>query len=188
MIKNSSSNETSQSRSRNIALGAAFGLGIGGGIDMLTADTGWGLVIGILAGALVGYFVKFPLPVMEYPAHIIWRIVVSAVLFLGSLFLSQWLLDQELERPYQVLAAVLPALPGAFLAYSIGSAIAQLDELQRRIQLEAIGIGFGASLIFTLTYALLVQSGIPQVSWMFVPLLLVLMWGLGKLWTVWEYR
>lgn len=63
-----------------------------------------------------------------------------------------------------------------------------MDELQRRIQLDAIGIGFGASLIVTLTYALLVQAGILQVSWMFVPLLLVLMWGVGKLWTVWKYR
>jgi hypothetical protein len=110
------------------------------------------------------------------------------VLFLGSLFLSNWLLDQDLAQAYQVIASVLPAIPGAYLAYSIGAAIAQLDELQRSIQLEAIGIGFGCSLIVFLTYALLVQVGIPQVSWMFVPLVLVLMWGLGKLWTVWKYR
>jgi hypothetical protein len=68
MMKKSGTNESGQSRSRNIALGAGMGLVIGGGIDMLTNDSGWGLVIGILAGALVGYFVKFPLPVMEYPA------------------------------------------------------------------------------------------------------------------------
>ncbi len=41
-----------------------------------------------------------------------------------------------------MIAALLPAISGAYLAYSIGSAIAQLDELQRRIQLEAIGIGY----------------------------------------------
>ena len=187
-MNESNQGENAQSRSRNIAIGASLGLVIGGIIDMLTTDSGWGLAIGILAGALVGYFVKFPLPVMEYPAYIIRRILVSALLFMGSLFLSQWLLDQDLAQTYQVIAALLPAIPGAFLAYSIGSAIAQLDELQRRIQLEAIGIGFGASLIVSLTYALLVQVGIPQVSWMFVPLVLVLMWGMGKMWTMWKYR
>lgn len=187
-MKKSGTNESGQSRSRNIALGAAMGLVIGGGIDMLTSDSGWGLVIGILVGALVGYFVKFPLPAMEYPAYIIRRILVSAVLFLGLLFLSQWLLDQDLDQPYQVIAVLLPAVPGAYLAYSIGSAIAQLDELQRRIQLEAIGIGFGASVIAAFTYALLVQVGIPQVSWMLVPLVMILLWGVGKLWTMWKYR
>jgi hypothetical protein len=187
-MKNSNTNQAIQSRGRNIALGAAFGLVIGGLIDLLTGDTGWGLVIGILCGALIGYFVKFNLPLMEYPAQIIRRMVIAVVLFLVSLFLSRWLLDQDLSQVLQLFAAALPALPGAFMAYAIGSAIAQLDELQRRIQLEAIGIGFAISALASLTYASLVQVGAPQVSWMFVPLLLVVSWGLGKLWTMWKYR
>jgi len=44
-----------------------------------------------------------------------------------------------------------------------------IDELRRRIQLEAIGIAFGGSVIITLSYALLVQVGVPQVSCIFVP-------------------
>ena len=187
-MNESGRNESGGSRARHIALGAGIGLVIGGGIDMLTNDTGWGLAIGILAGAVLGYFIKFSLPVMEYPAFIIRRIIISVELFLGMLFLSQWLLGQNIERPYDVIAAVLPAIPGAYLAYSIGMAIAQLDELQRRIQLEAIGIGFGLSVIFALTYALLIPVGVTQVSWMFVPLLMILLWGVGKLWTMWKCR
>jgi hypothetical protein len=116
------------------------------------------------------------------------RILFSAVGFLVALFLSRWLIDLDLVRPYQLAAAVLPAIPGAFLAYAIGSAIAGLDELQRRIQLEAIGIGFGASILAFMTYGLLVQAGFPQLSWMFVPVVMILLWGAGKLWTVWKYR
>lgn len=187
-MKNSNTNPVIQTRGRNIALGAAFGLVIGGLIDLLTGDTGWGLVIGILSGALIGYFLKFNLPLMEYPAFIIRRMVIAVVLFLTSLFLSRWLLEQEFSRTIQLFAAALPAVPGAFMAYAIGSAIAQLDELQRRIQLEAIGIGFGIAALASLTYASLVQVGVPQVSWMFVPLLLVVSWGVGKLWTMWKYR
>ena len=56
-MKNSASQNLSQSRGRNIALGAAFGLLIGGGLDLILGDTGWGLVIGILLCALVGYWI-----------------------------------------------------------------------------------------------------------------------------------
>lgn len=188
-MKKSTNQEPTQSRGRNIALGAAFGLLIGGGLDiMIFSDTGWGLVIGILLGALIGYWIKFPLPAMQYPPHIIRRIFLSAVLFFAFLFGSQWLLDQDVGKPYQILIALAPSIPTVLLALSIGSAIAQLDELQRRIQLEAIGIGFGGSVVITFSYALLVQVGVPQVSWMFVPLLMVLLWGIGKLWTMWKYR
>ena len=39
-MKNSASQNLSQSRGRNIALGAAFGLLIGGGLDLILGDTG----------------------------------------------------------------------------------------------------------------------------------------------------
>jgi hypothetical protein len=187
-MKNSSSKEQSQSRGRNIALGAAFGLLIGGGLDWILGDSGWGFVIGILLGAFAGYWIKFPLPAMQYPAYIVRRIVLSAVIFFVFLFGSQWLLNQEIGETYQILVALVPTIPAIFFGLSIASAIAQLDELQRRIQLEAIGIAFGGSLIIIFSYASLVQVGFPEVSWMFVPLLMLLLWALGKLWTMWKYR
>ena len=125
---------------------------------------------------------------MQYPPNIVRQVFLSAVIFFVFLFGSQWLLNQDFSQSYQFLIALAPAVPAAWLAISIASAITQLDELQRRIQLEAIGIGFGGSVIITLTYALLVEVGIPQISWMFVPLLMVLLWAVGKLWTMWEYR
>jgi hypothetical protein len=114
--------------------------------------------------------------------------VLSAVLFFVFLFGSQWLLNKDLGEPYQVLVALAPSIPAVLLGLSIASAIAQLDELQRRIQLEAIGIAFGGSVIISFGYALLVQVGAPEVSWMFVPLLMLLLWAIGKLWTMWKYR
>lgn len=175
-------------RGRNIALGAVIGMVVGGGVDYFVGDTGWGWVIGILLGALVGYWVKFPLPRMEYPAYIVRRVVFTGFLFLATFFAAIWMLDNDIAQDYQLLIALVPAIPGILFALSIGSAIASLDELQRRIQLEAIGIGSGASIIITLIYALLVEAGVPQVSWMFVPFLMILMWLVGKLWTVWKYR
>jgi len=187
-MKQSTEQDQTQTRGRNIALGAGLGLLIGGGLDLILGDSGWGIVIGIILGAIAGYWIKFPLPVMQYPPHVIRQIFLAAVIFFVFLFGSQWLLNQDYSQSYQFLIALAPAVPAAWLAISIASAISQLDELQRRIQLEGIGIGFGGSVIITLTYALLVQVGIPQISWMFVPLLMVLLWGIGKLWTMWKYR
>ena len=110
------------------------------------------------------------------------------MLFFVFLFGSQWFLNQEIGETYQVLFALAPTIPAIFLGLSIASAIAQLDELQRRIQLEAIGIAFGGSVIIVFSYASLVQVGFPEVSWMFVPLLMLLLWAIGKLWTMWKYR
>ncbi len=70
--------------------------------------------------------------------------------------------------------------------HSVGDSI--IDELRHRTQLEAIGIAFGGSVIITLIYALLVQVGVPQVSCMFVPLLMLLLWVIGYLWTMWICR
>jgi hypothetical protein len=177
-----------ENRRRNIALGAAIGLVIGGAADMLLGDSGWGLVIGILLGALIGYWVNFNLPVMEYPPHIMRRVIISGVLFFAALFATPWLFDREISSQYQILIAFVPAIPGMLFIISIGSAISQLDEMQRRIQLEAISIGFGAAVILFMTYALLVEVGFPEISWMFVPLILVALWGIGKIWTIWKYR
>lgn len=158
---------------------------VGGGLDYFLGDSGWGLVIGILLGAFVGYWVKFPLPRMEYPAYIVRRILISGLLFMAILLASLWMLNNEVGQEYQLLIALAPSIPGVLFALSIGSAIAQLDELQRRIQLEAIGIAFGGSIVISLSYALLVAAGFPQVSWMFVPLMMIMLWSVGKLW---KYR
>lgn len=187
-MKKPANQELAENKRRNIALGAGIGLVIGGAADMLFGDTGWGLVIGILLGAILGYWVNFNLPTMEYPPHVVRRMVLAGVLFFASLWAVQWLLSREISSQYNVLIALIPFIPGLIFAISIGSAIAQLDELQRRIQLEAISIGFGASIILSLTYALLVSVGVPQISWLYVPLILVFLWGLGKIWTIWKYR
>jgi len=179
---------TSSDRGRNIALGAAIGMVVGGGFDYFLGDTGWGLVVGILLGAFIGYWVKFPLPRMEYPAYIVRRIMFSGFLFITIFLAAIWMLNNEIGQEYKLLIALAPSIPGLLFALSIGSAIAQLDELQRRIQLEAIGIAFGGSIVVSLSYALLVLAGIPQTSWMFVPLMMVVLWLVGKLWTMWKYR
>lgn len=187
-MKKPADQELIENRRRNIALGAAIGMVVGGAVDMLFGDSGWGLVIGIFLGAIIGYRVNFNLPMMEYPPYVVRRMILTGVLFFASLWAVQWLLGREISSNYQVMIALIPVIPGVLFAISIGSAISQLDELQRRIQLEAIAIGSGAGIILSLTYALLVEVGVQQISWLYVPVIQVFLWFVGKIWTIWKYR
>jgi len=68
-------------------------------------------------------------------------------------------------------------------------AIASLDELQCRIQTEAISIGFAGTVIVCGGYGLLQLTGIlPSLNLGLVIFVLVFMWFIGKVWTLWRYR
>ncbi len=71
---------------------------------------------------------------------------------------------------------------------SMGMMIASLDELQRRIQTEAIAIGFAGTAIIVGGYALLQFTGFAEINIGIMLVIMSLMWLIGKLWTMWKYR
>jgi hypothetical protein len=75
--------------------------------------------------------------------------------------------------------AFLPIIPSAFAMWAFMRYFRALDELQRRIQLEAVAFSFLATCLITLTWAFQQNAGLPRfdVSWV-APLLIVL-WSLG---------
>ena len=55
----------------------------------------------------------------------------------------------------------------------------ELDELQRRIQLEGLAFGFTATAVLTLSYGFLQNAGLPQVNWVWVWPVMGACWSLG---------
>lgn len=55
----------------------------------------------------------------------------------------------------------------------------RMDELQRRIQLEAFAFSFGVTGIVTFSYGLLVNVGFPPISWVWIFPLMIALWGIG---------
>ncbi len=55
-----------------------------------------------------------------------------------------------------------------------------MDELQRRIQLEAFAFSFGVTGIVTFSYGLLTYVGFPAISWVWIFPLMVALWGIGQ--------
>ena len=165
--------------------GAAYGLLVGYGFEF---NLGLGVLIGTLFGAAIGFRISKRPPKMRYPMGMLRRILFAATFFLVTSFGYSYLLDQNISLSQQLWAAVLPLLGWAAMVISIGMAIASLDELQRRIQTEAIAIGFAGTAIFVGGYALFQFAGLSEVNVGLVLLAMSGFWLAGKLWTLWRYR
>lgn len=85
----------------------------------------------------------------------------------------------SLPTPLRALVAVAPAIPTIFALLALVRFLGRMDELQRRIQLEALGFAFGATAILTFAYGFLENAGLPQLSYIWILPAMVALWGLG---------
>jgi hypothetical protein len=93
------------------------------------------------------------------------------------LLVSVALLNSNPTAPWRGLVAVLPAIPIILVLVVVVRFMGRLDELQRRIQLDAIAFAFGATAIVTFTWGLLETAGFPRLSPIWVLLLMSALWG-----------
>jgi hypothetical protein len=147
-----------------------------------------GLAIGALFGLAIGYRIIRNPPKMRYPMYLLRRTLMAAAFLFLTTYFYNILTDQDLSQSQAFLATLLPWSGWVALVVSIGVMIASLDELQRRIQTEAIAIGFAGTAIIVGGYALLQFVGYAQINIGIVVLIMSLMWLVGKLWTLWRYR
>ena len=73
--------------------------------------------------------------------------------------------------------ALLPVIPllGGFIA--IMRFLGSMDELQRRIQLDAFAVAAGATALCTFAYAMLQGAGAPQIGFEWILPFIVVVWG-----------
>lgn len=160
-------------------------------------DDAVGMWVGIGAGYLLGAALFLLVPrwwrqhcdeMYTQPAgrrylRALWPIMVGYSL---TLFLSVWLVKRGIESvPLRAVVAVLPVLPIALLMRAALRYLREIDELQRRIETEAIGI---ASLLVSLLYfagGLLQKAKVIDIGaaaamiWVFP--LLCLIYGVAKM-------
>ena len=106
--------------------------------------------------------------------------------FLGSMAayslavpLSMWMLRGHVHTPLGYAIAFLPVIPSAFAMWAFVRFFRGLDELQRRIQFEAVAFSFLATCLITLTWAFQQNAGLPRFDVSWVAPLLILLWSLG---------
>lgn len=143
-----------------IGLGSLALAGVGHGLLHWSPDgvrTWLGIGSAYLLGALLFLLMPrwwrqhcdemYAQPASKRYLRALWPIMIGYSL---SLFLSLWLIKRGIESvPLRALVAVLPALAIALLMRAALRYLREIDELQRRIETEAIGI---ASLLVSLVY------------------------------------
>lgn len=82
---------------------------------------------------------------------------------------------------WRYAVALLPMLPVIPIPWFAIVFLREMDELERRIQLEALAFAFVATALTTLAYGFLQTVGLPDVNWVFVWPVLGTFWGLGRL-------
>ena len=65
----------------------------------------------------------------------------------------------------RALVVLVPMIPLIFAMRAYLRYLGRMDELARRIQLEALGFAFGLSGMLTLSYGFLEGVGFPQLSY-----------------------
>jgi heme/copper-type cytochrome/quinol oxidase subunit 4 len=104
---------------------------------------------------------------------------ISMAAYVAIVPISMWMLRGHERTPLGYGIALLPIIPSIFALLGFMRMFRRLDELQRRIQLEAVAFSFLVTCLITLTWAFQQNAGLPHFDVSFVAPLLVLLWGLG---------
>lgn len=84
-----------------------------------------------------------------------------------------------LDQPAKALVALTPLVPATFALVAYLRFLTRMDELGRRIQLEALAFAFGAAGMLTFAYGFLENAGFPTLSYVWVFPLMIFLWGIG---------
>ncbi|MEM8978149.1 MAG: hypothetical protein AAGD04_01570 [Pseudomonadota bacterium] len=107
--------------------------------------------------------------------------IVGLIAYVAALFVSNTLLSQDVSQPLRIVVVLLPMLPAAFLCGVIVFAIRGLDEMQRKLQFEALALSLAGTALLTFSYGFLEGVGFPKMSMFVVWPLMAVLWCIGVL-------
>lgn len=100
--------------------------------------------------------------------------------YAAILILSQKLLAAGVEsRTVRILLSLSPMLPALFICATVVRCIRQLDEMQRKLQFEALAFAFAGTALITFGYGFLEGTGLPRLSMFVVWPLMGTIWFIG---------
>jgi hypothetical protein len=106
------------------------------------------------------------------------QIALGMICYAVVLIFSLKLIPSMTRGWLQVLVAVVPVIPVIFVLMVIVRLFSRIDEMQRRIHLEAVALAAGITSLLALTCGFLENAGMPRLSgfWTFA--------SIGVLWAV----
>jgi hypothetical protein len=91
-----------------------------------------------------------------------------------------WVLNTYPDGRWRYAVAALPVLPVIGVLWAVQRAVARMDELQRRMQLEGAAFAAVGTGVLTFTYGFLEGVGLPHLSYVWVLPLMFALWGVGS--------
>jgi hypothetical protein len=104
------------------------------------------------------------------------------------LAVSLHLLGAHPRTPWRELIALIPVVPIAGIALAYLRVLRHLDELERRIQMQALAFSFWVTALLALTYGFLQDAGLPPLSPWWIWVVMLGLWAAGVLVQNWRYR
>jgi hypothetical protein len=89
---------------------------------------------------------------------------------------------------WRYFIAATPALPAGIVIWLFVRALSRLDEVQKRVQLQALGFTLAATALLTFGYGFLESIGWPQMNGTLILPLIALLWGVGMIAIALRYR
>lgn len=83
------------------------------------------------------------------------------------------------QADWRYFVVVLPVAPAAFVIWLFLRALARLDELARRIHMEASGFALATTALLTFGYGFLEGTGLPHLNWTYILPIIAVLWGIG---------
>ncbi len=109
------------------------------------------------------------------------RITIGFAAYAATLIASNMLLghDGAASPAARVALSLAPMLPAIFICGVIVIGIGQLDELQRKLQFEALALAFAGTALITFSYGFLEGAGFPKLSMFVVWPVMAALWAVG---------
>jgi len=103
--------------------------------------------------------------------------IVWGVTLIGSLILIKKGLIPE--GPMQWIVGALPLVTGLWVLSAYSSLVRGMDELQRKILVDALAFAFGGTFFLVVGYSVLLNVGAPVISASDLPLVMALLYFVG---------
>lgn len=120
----------------------------------------------------------------QYSKRMTLAFLAYAVLVALSVSLTEAFPDSIWRYPL----AVIPMAPFIYGIAAYVRYLREVDELERRMALEALAIAFGATAAITFGYGFLEHAGLPHINWWWVWPVMGVSWILAGLHTKRRYR
>ena len=89
---------------------------------------------------------------------------------------------------WRYFVAAVPVLPAGLVIWLFVRALSHLDEVQKRLQVQALGFSLASTALLTFGYGFLEGIGWPTLNGTFILPMMALLWGVGMIVLALRYR